>query len=202
MSAFGIWIGMDIDFCENLFTGNLNYRACTSTIFFTVPMIIILYYTYRTKKYIFNNRLHKRSHLYFNTCTKLTMNILAYLLFIGAWTPYTFYVYFYPDLKNSIYNRAIVGLLRSGIGSLIYFFISQNFRDAFTYLYNYFLRKRNVNVTRVRTVRSTEYRSNLGIAMHHLPSAGIQTDIASSSKATNKNFSDADRNSISLEKRM
>lgn len=187
-AIYGVYSGYDYDYCQRLHYGHYNYRAYTSIFFYFVPCIItitlLLATTFHVKKRGVNEIYYKRSQRYDDEYSRAALNVLAYFLYVIAWTPYLIIIYQYPQTSDSKYYKcAWLGISRSVVTSIFYCTLDNDFRRAYGYLFNYCFCKTTVSSSYYSRNRRAKHRPTNEVGLNVLTQALNPQRTASASRS-------------------
>ncbi|CAH1647456.1 unnamed protein product [Spodoptera littoralis] len=171
VAAVGTFFGLDYDYCERSHHGNYTYRLSTSIIFHGIPFILTSYTliasSIRINQHSRLQAAYKRSLQYNRDLSLIKINILAYFMYVIAWTPFLVILYRYPNIAdNHFYQSAWAGISRSLFTSLMYGFLNASFGRAYANLFYYCCCKSSLNGTYHSRHRRTEYRPTTDVRVH------------------------------------
>ncbi|CAH2103616.1 unnamed protein product [Euphydryas editha] len=181
LSAIGVYLGLDYDYCEREHYGDFIFRISTTVIFQAIPAILTIICLFtastRVKRRARQQIQYKRSRLYEREYSITAINITAYLLYVIAWTPYVVVVHEFPSTSDSVYyNMISIGLFRSALTSSLYGIFNRSFRRAYAHLFNYCCCKSSLSSSfSNRHRRAFEYKSAIGDVRVHIMHHAINT---------------------------
>ncbi|KAG6444623.1 hypothetical protein O3G_MSEX003491 [Manduca sexta] len=174
ISAVGVFMKLDYDYCERHYTGSFLFRATTLGLLHALPFFMTMYGLF-SSAFCISRRAriqnhYRRSQQYDRDCSTTNLNIVAYLLYVVAWIPYLVVVHEYSDSSDSRYYHAVwIGMMRSVTTSLLYSGINSNFRRAFAHLFYYCCCKSSLTDTFAsRHRRALEYKPATGDVRVHI----------------------------------
>ncbi|XP_026500819.1 melatonin receptor type 1B-B-like isoform X1 [Vanessa tameamea] len=174
LSAAGVYMDLDYDYCERQHYGNFYFRIFTTVIVQAVPAVLTVLFLFissiRVKRRARSQIQYKRSHLYDREYSTTSINTTAYIFFMIAWTPYVIIVHEFPNTSDAVYyNMMAIGLFRSALTSSIYGIFNMNFRRAYAHLFNYCCCKSSLSSSiSNRPRRAIEYKSTIGEVRVHI----------------------------------
>lgn len=124
-ACFGVNYGLDYDYCHRKHEGNVLFRWVTTLIYYVIPCFITSSLLIKTTDNI-RDRLTKIFRVSIIKLVKRDRNLClfhttCYHLFVLAWIPHLVTVIWFPDTSNAVYYTfTLIGLLRSGITSVLY----------------------------------------------------------------------------------
>lgn len=181
LSACGVFLGLDYDYCRRAHYGNFYFRITTTMVFHGVPgfltIICMILTAIAIRRRARRHGHYKRSQMYERDNAMNASNIVSYLLYVGTWLPYIVIVYEYPGISDDkYYGAAWIGLIRSIITSFIYGTVNRSFRRAYAHLFNYCFCKSSLsNSFSGRHRRTMEYRKGTGDIKVHIMHQAVNT---------------------------
>lgn len=142
LSAVGVFLNLDYDYCLRTDYGNFAFRITTLIIFHAVPLVVT-YVGFLICAIHIRNRAakelpYRRSHQYERDYSRTHLDIAVYSLHVLAWIPYLIVVYDYPNAPDyKFYHSTWIAVCRPVLTNFLYCAINRNFRRAFAHLYYY-----------------------------------------------------------------